>query len=447
VNRHRLPASALLAATLALPLHAQSVPDPRVAWLAAHAVPLRSIDPGDDDFRDLEPLRKTLAGVRVVMLGEQSHGDGTTFLAKGRLVRFLHEKMGFDVLAFESGFYDCAKAWDLVVAGEAPQKVLPRAIYPIWTRSREGQPVFDYLVAQMKSSRPLELAGVDSQFGESADLLLPDLAAFLSRIDPKLAEGAEWKRVEYAIRHLDDGSWEASQEPVPPAQEQAAFAQTVERWRALIAKHDNAPATQPWSSSFWRLYLTNLRVHAEQTWRTTDFRNVAGNPVVYAMRDRQMGKNVVWLANERYPKRKIIVWAATLHNARRPGTIETSDPKLARLYAGLTPMGEVAWKELGDELYSLGFISFEGESATDFAIATKPLPRPSAGSLEDLFARAGLVNAFVDFRHPPTGGRWLRTPIGAQVFGHREMRGDWTRVVDGVIFLRSMQRSHKVAAN
>lgn len=83
----------VLALLLAAPLHGQDS-DARVSWLADHAVRLRSIDPADDDFRDLEPLRVTLAGVRVVLLGEQNHGDGTTFLAKTRLIRFLHERMG-----------------------------------------------------------------------------------------------------------------------------------------------------------------------------------------------------------------------------------------------------------------------------------------------------------------------------------------------------------------
>src|SRR5206468_6044731 len=73
--------SKVIAAVLclaAMPLCAQE--DSRVTWLAQHAVRVRSVDPADDDFRDLEPLRATLQGVRVVMLGEQDHGDGTTFL-------------------------------------------------------------------------------------------------------------------------------------------------------------------------------------------------------------------------------------------------------------------------------------------------------------------------------------------------------------------------------
>jgi erythromycin esterase len=86
-------------------------PEEAVAWLGDHALRLESIDPGHVDFSDLEGLKPILPGVQVVMLGEPSHGDGTTFSAKIRLIKFLHQEMGFDVLAFESGFYDCRNAW------------------------------------------------------------------------------------------------------------------------------------------------------------------------------------------------------------------------------------------------------------------------------------------------------------------------------------------------
>ncbi|HEX6158607.1 MAG TPA: erythromycin esterase family protein [Thermoanaerobaculia bacterium] len=421
--------------------------DPRVAWLAANAVPIRSLDVGDDDFSDLEPLRATLKGVRVVMLGEQTHGDGTTFLAKNRLIRFLHEELGFDVLAFESGLYDCAKAWEFLAAGEAPEKAFPRGVFAIWSVSREVQPLVEYLGRRAKSDRPLELAGVDSQLTGSAstELLVTDLAAFLSRIDPKLAKGKEWDRVAGVIGHLTKSSWELGTEPVPSPREQAAFARTIERWRTTIAARDRTPASQAWSGAFWRQLLTNLRLFAEQTWRT-DYRDHAGNVPVFAMRDRQMGENLLWLANERYPGRRIIVWGATFHNARNLGTIAPGDAKRTRLYAGTAPMGEVAAKALGERLYSLGFTSYEGEAARAFSKTATPLPPATAGSLEDLFARAGLTNAFLDFRKPSPGGQWLHAPLTARLLGHVEMRADWSRIVDGVVFLRKMERSRKVSA-
>ena len=65
--------------------------DIRVVWLNQNAIPLRSIDPNDKDFSDLEPLVKAIGNARIVQLGEQTHGDGATFLAKTRLIKFLQK--------------------------------------------------------------------------------------------------------------------------------------------------------------------------------------------------------------------------------------------------------------------------------------------------------------------------------------------------------------------
>jgi len=156
-----------------------------------------------------------------------------------------------------------------------------------------------------------------------------------------------------------------------------------------------------------------------------------------------MGRNLIWLANERYPREKIIVWATTAHNSRAVATIKTSDPKLARLFPGWTPMGEVAWKTLGNQLYSLGFISQEGEVARYATADAKAITPSSRGSLEDLFTRASFETAFVDFRHPPAGGRWLHTMLSAKPLFWTEMQADWTRVFDGVVFIKRMERVHK----
>src|SRR5262245_18307844 len=66
----------------------------RAVWLKGHMAPLMSIDPAVDDFSDLEPIRLTIADARIVQLSEQSHGDGATYHARTRLVKFLHQKCG-----------------------------------------------------------------------------------------------------------------------------------------------------------------------------------------------------------------------------------------------------------------------------------------------------------------------------------------------------------------
>ncbi|HKS24099.1 MAG TPA: erythromycin esterase family protein [Thermoanaerobaculia bacterium] len=419
----------ILAALLLL--GAQS--DTRVAWLHDHAISVRSIDPADDDFRDLEPLKKTLKGVRVVMLGEQNHGDGTTFVAKTRMIRFLHERMGFDVLAFESSIYECTKTQEYLAAGEPAQKAVPRCVFPIWTGSREVQPLIDYVGVQAKGKHPLEIAGVDNQLTGTAwkEFLAHDLAEV---VGPEQAHGPDWDRVVRMIDGLGNSIWELGDTPMPPAEEQAAFVRTIEGWRARVG------------SAFWKQVLASLRVFAEQEWRT-DWRDYTANVEVFAMRDRQMGENLLWLAREKYSKRKIIVWAATGHNARKYNTIDPMAVKYPRLYTEKTasgdavwqPMGEVAWRGLGDQLYSIGFIAYEGEFARAWAKSAQPIAT-TPDSLEALFVSAGFTNAFLDFRHAP---KWLHEPIKAQIIGHTEMRADWTRVVDGVFFMRTMERAHR----
>lgn len=407
-----LAAAALLAAVVA----AGPPPDPRVAWLAKHALRVRTLDPRDDDFADLAPLRKTLAGARVVLLGEQHHGDGTTFLAKTRLIRFLHEQMGFDVLAFESSLYECTKTQEALAAGEPARKALPLCVFRVWTDSREFQPAMDYIDAQAKAKHPLEIAGVDNQ--------LSGTAAEQSLVADLHAQGFADARVERIIPKLIDSTWEEKTEPVPSAEEQAAFAKTLAQWRAAA------------KTSFWKQVIDSLGTFAEEQWRS----NIPDNAVAAAIRDKQMGKNLVWLARERYPKRKIIVWAATFHNARNVRTAEIDDPMLGHLYTLDAPMGETAKNALGDELYSLGVTEYEGEYARAWEKKTYTLPVPSHDSLEDLFARAGLTNAIVDFHHAPG---WLQKPLASQILvKHKEARADWTRIVDGVLFIRRMDRSH-----
>ncbi len=75
------------------------------------------------------PLRQALAGVRVVMLGEQTHQDRATFAAKIHLVRYLHDSLGFTTLAFEGDMYALDKARREMAVGRPVRPVLLRAVY------------------------------------------------------------------------------------------------------------------------------------------------------------------------------------------------------------------------------------------------------------------------------------------------------------------------------
>jgi hypothetical protein len=82
-----------------------AVPQAWTQSVTAEAQPLRSLSAAR--YEDLKFLDDRLSGVRLVQLGESGHGVREFSQAKIRLIKYLHEHLGFDVIAFESGLYEC----------------------------------------------------------------------------------------------------------------------------------------------------------------------------------------------------------------------------------------------------------------------------------------------------------------------------------------------------
>lgn len=406
---------------------------PRVAWLKKNAAPLRTVDPADEDFADLEPLRKAIGDARIVQLGEQTHGDGATFHAKARILKFLHQKMGFDVLAFESSLYDCRKAWDMLRDGTEPNKAVSNGIFPIWTWSEQFQPVIDYLGKATKGDRPLELCGFDCQLlGVGFSNLSADVKALLPRLGDKNLDASAQTTLLETLSALA----KFEKPPEPAIQEERR--KVLAAFGAALTAAKPTPELPAAELAFWRQFAASIAAQAELRWLNSLAKD--GDRRSPNMRDRQMAKNLIWLAQEAYPKRKIIVWASSFHLMRNPSTLRLPDKEAAEFFRDVVTMGNETWKPLGKETYTLHFTSAEGECGVPWAKPSK-LPPLTRGSLEDLLVATGCTNVFVDFRNLSKDGAWLRQELTARPFEHKDMVADWTKVFDGVIFIRTMYPS------
>jgi hypothetical protein len=82
-----------------------ATPEPAIdsvrRWLASNAIRLRTVEAGNG-FADMQELRTVVGDARIVMLGEPTHGNREVYQLKHRMVEFLVEEMGFDVLVMET---------------------------------------------------------------------------------------------------------------------------------------------------------------------------------------------------------------------------------------------------------------------------------------------------------------------------------------------------------
>jgi erythromycin esterase len=413
--------------------------DARIAWLRTHAAPLRSIDPGDEDYSDLGPIGKALGQARIVFLSEQSHGDGATFHARTRLIKYLHQKCGFDVVAFESGLYDCRKAWQLLREGKMnPRQALSQGVFDLWTNSEQVQPFIEYVGQQARGPHPLEICGIDCQFGPASEKYLPgELNAFLEKLPSNSLPPDQRTAVVQGCKRM------AGQGTGLDKDQEKAFAAC----RQLLATVQPTATLSAEELSFWRQFIESASALAEAQ------PALSAKPAKFErygnIRDPQMAKNLIWLANEAYPNRKIMVWSAAGHLMRNPKQVlrvlkpgqTPADRKTVASYAKVATTGQEARSALGKETYSIFFTAAEGEFRNIRSGKPAKLAPLVAGSLEDLLVKAGCTNAFLDLRHPDGDGSWLKERLIARPLGHTDHEADWTQVCDGLLFTRKMYPS------
>ena len=395
--------------------------DEQVAFLREHAS-VMSLDPADLDFSDLEPLRAAIGSARVVMLGEATHGDGATFRARARLIRFLHQEMGFDVLAMENGIYDCHVSERRLAASEEALTALRRCMlphFPSWGLSAPMLHTWDYVAETRATARPLHVAGFDNQFTGTAseEFLLADLDAYLRAIGSDAVESPDYPLFQDILRRA---ATEELYDVKPSTDEQARFMALLERM--LADAHRAAGQAQTEEARFWVQVLDGM---GPQVQNEIDFRPGPWNG---ARRDQQMGENLLWLAREH---RKVIVIAHTFHILR--------DPQVVGYPRSTITMGEVAARELGDDMYALGFSAIGGSNGSFWhPFPVVPLRPIFPGSLEDLMREAVTGDALVDLRGLPPGNHWLSEPFLSRPLNQATALADWSRTLDGIMVLREM---------
>ncbi len=414
----------------------------RVDELRELALEVRTLDPMDEAFSDLRPLVRLIGDARVVALGESSHGDGNCFRAKARLIKFLHQEMGFDVIAWEAPQHATRLADRLLSVGV--DAALEAAVLPGWMTTNEAFPLVEYVHATRNGAdrTPISMAGFDCMYDER---YLEDLFAFLDAVIEPEGDVDEFhigrrEREDIALlvracaraRRVDGEFVYDLKEHSSRARQRLSLVRTIDtidaRRTAFAAVHGELEV------EYWLRTLRNVLLRERSAFAALLANSEDGyggwNLASRNLRDRAMGETLVWLANEVFPDRKLIVWAATYHSAVAAGELE--DPRWPM--RGTVSMGDVARRALGDSYYSIGCVA--GEGAWGLGKGYGRIEPAGPDTLDGLLMATGMEHSYLPLRGlPPV--HWLRERLVSRHLRYGDTSGSWPDHLDGIFFTRT----------
>jgi len=380
---------------------------------------IKSIDASGDENIGFDILSQKIGDSRIVMLGEQTHGHGTTFIAKTRIIKYLVENLGFDVLAFESGFYEINKLWDCDLMLSKKIDSTKKEIYGIWSRTEEFKPLINYVMERNANGKRLDLSGFDckheAQYGQKNYVM--DFDKFLLESQIKLP--SDYTKFKILLESLvkDDIESKVNSKQI------VLFNSVLELIKIEIQRLKKSSETE-----FWNQELKSLKKQARSCWVLSKLKGLSR----FVARDSAMAENLLWLANTKFKGRKIIVWAASFHIAKGKEYFETNKRFDV---SNLETMGNVVDKNLPKQVYTLGFISSEGSYGEWYSKNSPSYPiNRSPSSLEALIAKTTYNFAFIDLRTLKN-----EEPFNMAGIDYFEGKATWNKIFDGLFYIRQMK--------
>lgn len=377
------------------------------------------IDPDSTNFSDLKEIGQAVGNAKVVMMGEQDHGDAPTFLAKSRLIKFLHEEKGFNVLAFESNFFGLNYYWDFVKEGKMNiDTFILSNIYPLWTLCDACKPLlYNYIPSTQKTNNPLLLTGFDNQIFSAN--FIPVLDSVIKTLNLPLV-----KSIQYNSEILPlFKSWYKYSKQSNSDTTKIIIYYLSEIKSEMLAKLS--------PNNFWVKVIENFMQEILE-FQVLEINKVEGNNI----RDKQMASNLKWLRDVKYPDDKIIVWAHNYHVSKYAGNYPED------FLNSSETMGSSYTKDSStkQDTYVIGFTSYEG-SAGRLGQKTFKLSKPEKNSFENWIDKT-YKYSFTDFRKYNSANKISTENFylsgGIKVPYHKSHKAQWNHIFDGIFFIRQM---------
>lgn len=402
-------------------------------WLVKNAVPLKTVEAGHG-LDDMKPFAKALKNVRIVGLGEGTHGSREFFQFKHRMLEFLVKDQGFTVFAIEASYPACWNINDYVLYGKG-DRATALASQGFWTwDTNEVSDMIDWMRdynQKVPESKTVKFLGFDLQHLDRAMVVIE---GYLQKVAPDYLPKAEEVLKPYRLPQNQFMQRSA-------ADKNAATAQLM-GLLGYFALHETRFVRMSSQAEF------NETLQEARTLVQYDESYGGGSPAG-ALRDLYMAENIEYLVNSQPTGTKFVVWAHNGHIG------------FDKYGGGTKSMGSYLKGFYGDAYYAIGFTMEEGglqsrdiSSGGASGLKEFTLPPAPEGAVGWYCNLAGFDQFLVDFRSAPKDGPiadWLKSPhpmvsVGsgfntkwttAQYMAPTKLRDDY----DGLFFVRKTTRA------
>lgn len=438
----------LLAATCFAQVAAQADEKAIISWIQKHAVPIRHVEAGNG-YEDLQPLKEILKDVKVVGLGEATHGTREFFQIKHRLLEFLVKEMGYTGFAMEAPYFACKPINDYILHCKGDlSTVLTGQGYVVWD-TEEMVAMIQWMRSYNQNlpvERQVKFYGLDLAYHEIGR---KEVLSYLERV------GSDWKLQTdsiFGILAMEEEKWPSKKD----GEFEKVMLTTLPSIQNLIdyLVVNKVSLVKKSSLPEFDQALHNLRVMRQFIFANTPSLNP---PFIDAVmvRSLSMAENLIYLVEKAVPDAKFVVWEHNSHIAK--GVWKETD-----LWKGTTLMGYQLRKKYGEKYYAFGLEVNQGSYQTRTSLTPNLLgglksitiPPAPVHSWPWYLSKSPVENFLIDFRgasYPLEVEAWIYAPQQLFLTGwvHDPQRTyaelEVGRLYDGIIHIHNTNPTRPTA--
>jgi erythromycin esterase-like protein len=371
--------------------------------------PIKSVSMEYIDNSDLKALDAVLKDNRVLMLGENTHFDGATSEAKGRLIKYLHENLDYNVVLYEAGQYD---TWLMNREMNSHSMKVPTdsvaglGLFWFWWATTETRPLIQYYQKTKVSGTPIELGGFDIQFsgnvlsGRRGKLL----KEFLNKNKISINDFPVFNK---NINTLDNLTFDSYANKILKGNQKNEFLREISKLEQAVLKLEETS-----ENIMYAQYLHDMKNNFHKSWKYKP-----GSMPSMHFRDSLMARNLIHQIDSVYKGKKVIVWCANIH---------TFAERYAKDYL---PLGAYIKNKYGKASYMIDFSSYAKKSDKGILIN-----KPGKFAIENAFHKTQTPYFFMNLRDIPENSL-LRKEFVSTINQGIDQKRIWSRSFDGIFYI------------